>query len=274
MNTLPSFRDLVRQSWSIYTSRFKRLLLLIVLTFMVSLLGVIGSVPAIMGITFALGKGGMAGIGTMTASIVWAVAMLVTMILVSVALQIAMIFGISEEGENVSTQELVRKSLPFVLPYLWVSILTGLAVLAGFVMLIIPGIVFSLWFWMSTFLVIFENERGIESMRKSRGYMKGLMKPVLWRFLGLILLVVLVSIAAGIVSSILHLDQDNNIISVIFNSILSPFFVAYSYLLYRAVRRMNSEPEVVAEPEPKPEPEKPAIASPVDSGKPSDQPAS
>jgi hypothetical protein len=50
----------------------------------------------------------------------------------------------------------------------WVTILAGLAVVGGLLLLVIPGIIFATWFYMSAYVVIEEGLSGTAALRRSR----------------------------------------------------------------------------------------------------------
>jgi uncharacterized membrane protein len=74
--------------------------------------------------------------------------------------------------------------------YLGASLLLSLAVAIGFVLLIVPGIIFGLMFMFATFVVI-ERELGpIDAMNESNRLTRGLK----WPLLGFVLLLVLINL--------------------------------------------------------------------------------
>lgn len=78
---------------------------------------------------------------------------------------------------------------PF-LKYLGASILFGLAVAAGFVLLIVPGVIVGLMFMFTTFIVIDRGLGPIEAMKESRRITDGHK----WMLLGFSLMLVLINL--------------------------------------------------------------------------------
>jgi uncharacterized membrane protein len=70
------------------------------------------------------------------------------------------------------------------------SILLGLTVAAGLILLIVPGIIFALMFMFTTFIVIDREFGPIDSMKESRRLTYGHK----WKLLGLSLLLVLINL--------------------------------------------------------------------------------
>jgi len=78
---------------------------------------------------------------------------------------------------------------------LWVSVLAGLAVVGGFILLIVPGVLFLVRFSFATTVVVVEDQRG----RKAMGRSWRLVKGRFWKVLGTLLLAgILSSLVAGI----------------------------------------------------------------------------
>lgn len=123
----------------------------------------------------------------------------------------AIAFRIQEQSVPHIAQEL-RDTWPLVIPTLIVSILSGLAIFGGSLLLIIPGIIFSVWFAFSVYPVLLENKRPIEAMKQSKWLVKGRWGAVLWRLIapaiifGIVILIVegLFELLVGVVANELN----------------------------------------------------------------------
>ncbi len=73
-----------------------------------------------------------------------------------------------------------------------VSIIYGLTVLAGSLLIIVPGIIFALWFYFSQYGVILDNQKPLEAMKNSKTLVAGRFGAVLWRLVAPTFLYVLV----------------------------------------------------------------------------------
>lgn len=80
-----------------------------------------------------------------------------------------------------------REHYAAVLPNLWKAIYTSIfvaaTVLFGTLLLIIPGIIFSIWFYFSLYPVIFKGIAGRPAMRESKSLVQGRWLGVFWRIL-------------------------------------------------------------------------------------------
>lgn len=72
-------------------------------------------------------------------------------------------------------------ALTLVPAVLLVSVLYAIAVLGGFLLLIVPGIIFMTWFCFSIFIVVIENERGVRALKKSKALVRGRTFAILLR---------------------------------------------------------------------------------------------
>jgi hypothetical protein len=81
---------------------------------------------------------------------------------------------------------------------LWISILSGLAILLGFVLLIVPGVILLVRYYFGTTVLVVEGQKGSKALRRSFRLAKG----SFWKILGTILLA---SILAGVVEGVLSI---------------------------------------------------------------------
>lgn len=62
-----------------------------------------------------------------------------------------------------------------------VSIIYGLVTFGGFLLIIVPGIIFAFWYYFSNLAVILDNKKPIEAMKFSKQLVAGRFGAVLWR---------------------------------------------------------------------------------------------
>ena len=115
--------------------------------------------------------------------------------------------------------------------------LVGLAVLGGFILLIIPGIIFLVMFSVAIPALVVENLRGTDAMSRSWNLVKG----SFWHALGLIIVAgIITAVVGGIVGAIGGAISDNWFVVWIFQAIAqiitAPFTALVSVLLYLDLR--------------------------------------
>ena len=81
----------------------------------------------------------------------------------------------------------VRQSLGYGLQrlgsFLWISLLVGFMITGGSLLLLIPGLMFTVWFLFAPFILAREDARGMEALLKSKAYVAGRGWPVFGRLL-------------------------------------------------------------------------------------------
>ena len=78
------------------------------------------------------------------------------------------------------TRDEIIEALDILWPVILSSILAGLAVLGGFVLLIIPGIIFSTWFAFVIYAVALDGEKNTAALRASKRLVTGRWWEGLW----------------------------------------------------------------------------------------------
>jgi membrane-anchored glycerophosphoryl diester phosphodiesterase (GDPDase) len=117
---------------------------------------------------------------------------------------------------------------------LLVSIMVGIVVAIGFILLIIPGIILLVFFSISIPSVVVESRRGREAMRRSWNLVKG----HFWHVLGVI---VVTAIITGIIQSVLRAIAGHTaILELILGTagqvLVAPFSALVTVLLYLDMR--------------------------------------
>ncbi len=124
----------------------------------------------------------------------------------------------------------LRRFAPRLPALIMVSLLTGLAVLAGTVLLIIPGIIASVWFLFAGFIVVLENRSPWLALKLSRRLTRAVFWPVLFRWLAIMLLIG----ALGLLVNSLP------VAGALANALLlGPFSTVFIYELYLACRTIE-----------------------------------
>jgi hypothetical protein len=157
-------------------------------------------------------------------------------VIINAILQAALLRGaaLATVGDPVDINDSYRWGLRRFGSVLVVSLLVGLAVAIGFLLLIIPGIIFLVMFSVAVPALVVEGVRGTDAMRRSWNLVKG----HFWHVFGVI---VVAAILTGIVSGILGaIGGSNSVLRLIFGTIaqvlVAPFSALIAVLLYLDVR--------------------------------------
>lgn len=153
--------------------------------------------------------------------------------------QVSLIIAISDE--KINTKEAYKKSKGMILEYVILSLLSFLVVIGGTALLIIPGIILSIYFSFSIFIFVGEGERRFNALSKSFNYIKGYWWSILKRTIFIILVFLIPALIIILISQIIGLSQEDskmaiNVLLVIF----APIATIYYYLIYNNLKSLKS----------------------------------
>lgn len=170
--------------------------------------------------------------------------------------QLALLAAVTEEGQPVGgILGAYRKGVRMLIPFIWVNVLVTLANLGGYLLLLVPGLLLSIYFSLSLYVLFAENRGGLSALVTSWYYVKGYWLSVLWRFLffGLAFLFIILVMgfvtagptffsmfkAGGAVKP--EVPLWSQIFNLFFNNLFFiPLSVIYSYGIYRALRQIKA----------------------------------
>jgi hypothetical protein len=133
---------------------------------------------------------------------------------------------------DLDLSQTVQAALPYLLPVIGASILAGIGIAIGFILIIVPGLIL-LTFWCLIIPFIVIGGSGVfaafgDSMRTVRGYA--------WRVFGTYVLVFLILIAftivLGLILIVLPVFLRNFVNNVVAGTLISPFLALVATLLY------------------------------------------
>lgn len=132
--------------------------------------------------------------------------------------------------------ETFKETKPLFWPYIGLSLLTALLVLCWALLLIIPGIIFSVLYSFAIYAFFFEGKKDMEAIRRSRALAKGYFWPIFGRFMlmGIIVLCFTMILSApfvGMPENSVEAQIGNFIIQVI-SWIMGPITLFFSYNIY------------------------------------------
>ena len=140
----------------------------------------------------------------------------------------ALFYTLKEKDFNVvSIKDMLWLTWSKVGSFAWVAFLMGILTFLGFVIFIIPGIVIYVWLSLSLYVLVFEDIKGKNALRRSRILVKGYWWELFSRLFLFFLLVSVISIIPII----------GGLIKVLF---LMPLGVIYGYLIYEDLKRVKS----------------------------------
>ncbi len=167
-------------------------------------------------------------------------------IIVSALTQAAIIYGTFQDlrGQKAGMAACISRGIATMIPVIVGSILFSLAVVVGLTLLIIPGIILLLMWWVYIPVVVVENEGIMGSFGRSSALTRGRR----WHLLGLLLVIVLISIVissvlVGSVAAIIMTAQSESaffavqVIQYVISAMITAFsavMIAVTYYYLRA----------------------------------------
>lgn len=234
--TLPSVGDLLKRTFSVYKARLGTFLGIMIL-------------PAISGFLLLIPSAVLKDIPVLGISlfiIFWLVIMII-----GLWSQVSLIFAIKEREEKIGIVESFRRGWHKIISFVWVSILVGFITLSGYVLFIIPGIIFSIWFAFSSYVLVSEDLREMNALFRSKQLVAGYWWKVFWRFLimGIVILLFFGALFGIIFFGIKTVGVlfpplvafIEPIIRIIFTLFIMPFSVAFGFLLYEDLKKQKAQ---------------------------------
>lgn len=214
--SLPPIGDLLSSAWKVFVERWQLYVSLMII--IAVLQAVTGYVMPASGTNDALWS--IQGETVLTAA---DAVVLLVVVIVSIFTQSAVYYAIINREKTMAFQDAVRNGIKMVVPFFIASFLAGLASLVGLVFLIIPGVLFYIWFMFSGYVVFKEGKTGVEALKRSKELVAGHWWAIFWRF-------IFFAIGAGIVSGILGIIP--LVGPLLTTLIITPFSVIYVALIY------------------------------------------
>ena len=136
-------------------------------------------------------------------------------------------YAIKERGITKDARGLLVFSWNKIIPSSWITFLVAIILIAGFILLVIPGIIFSIWFSLALYVFVFEDIKGMPALYRSKELVKG----YFWSMFGRLFLF---GIITGLVGSI---PVVGNVISIFF---VVPFSIVCLYFVYEDLKMIKS----------------------------------
>lgn len=207
---------LFTESWEIFQRRFATLIGLFLLSVAAFVIPMGAAAALAMAAGLSLGKGAviaLAALGTLAGT--WLGFRCFAAFLHAVADETLLLRDALEQGKGM------------VLSLIWIGLLSAFIIGGGYLLLVLPGIVFTVWFCFTQFILVSDDLRGMDALLKSREYVRGEWFNVALR----LLLVWAASLLLGAI------PVAGPILSLAF----FPYLMIFHYLIYRDLRRMKGE---------------------------------
>lgn len=239
LQVFPGPIALCKEAWDIYSQR------------MTQMLGIMfGGMFVMVGAIIILFLIGLAvGIFFKAQSIEFIISVTILVVLVfiifiiySAWVHLAMVFAAVHHQEQIGIREAYKKTWGLINSYWWIQFLTGLIIMSGFILFVLPGSIFMVWFSLVSYVLVAENIKGMNVLLKSREYVRGRF----WEVLGRLVFLMALSFLPSAIELILFPGQHRppaiySVLSVVYGILLAPFSVLYGVLLYEKLKALRGE---------------------------------
>ncbi|MEK7168493.1 MAG: hypothetical protein AAB778_00600 [Patescibacteria group bacterium] len=206
--TLKTPVEYIKEAWGIYTKKENFVLFAKVMAVVVILTSAIGYL-----ISYFYSSNDWQNVGFVVLTLL--------SIVVGIWSQTVKYFVVLKIGNT--EKEIFRLGYKNMLKFFLISLVVGLIVLVGLVLLVIPAIMFGVWYSFSTWLVLDKNMGVFEALKQSKAMVKGRFWKVLGRTVTFGLFAFFVSIV------VVAIPYAGNLII----SFVAPLFMLPFYLMYR-----------------------------------------
>mgnify|MGYP003325633220 CR=1 FL=1 len=135
-------------------------------------------------------------------------------------------------GKSASALSAVKFGAGRLLPIFWTTIVTSIAIGFGLILLIVPGILFAMWFGLAQQVCVLENTIGFKALPRS----KQLVRPYLGSFLALGILVVVIAIGMNVGVGFIPEMYTKLVVSAVLGAIVTVFQTATFVIFYFSCR--------------------------------------
>lgn len=213
---LPSARAILGQAWAIYKQRLGTFLGIMVIPMLII---------TVSSVILAAGRGFLG----------------IPIFIISLWGQTALLYAIKDNQERIGVIESYRRGWHKILSYLWVSLLVLFIIMGGLLLLIVPGIIFAVWFGLAIYILIAEDLKGMNALLKSREYVKGKWGSVFWRFFFIFAISGIISLVLNLIFNFLKIPFGKEISNFIIGLFLTPLTMTYGFLVYSNLKALKGE---------------------------------
>ncbi len=237
-SSLPGVSAIFGQTWNIYKQRLGTFLGIIVIPMLIMMVvtAIFFVAGGSLGIVFLFSKFTAGSIGLF---ILLALLFFIIISVIQAWGQVALLYAIKDNSERIGIIESYKRGWHKILSYFWVYLLVSLVVFGGFLLLIVPGILFAVWFSFAIFILVAENLKGVKALSKSKEYVKGHWWGVFWRFFfieAVISIIYLIFIPIFSLLKIPFAPIIGEFIAILF---LTPFGMTYLFMIYNNLKALK-----------------------------------
>lgn len=181
LNSLPGAKAILSQAWALYKQRLGTFLGVMIIPTLVLIVIVplfVGSELLESKFLYSKFSAGASGFSVVAAKVSFLI-----IFISQLWGETALLYAIKDSQEGIGVVEAYRRGWHKIFSYLWLSFLAGFIIIGGFLLFVIPGIIFAVWFGVAAFVLIAEDLKGMNALLNSREYVRGKWGDVFWRLI-------------------------------------------------------------------------------------------
>lgn len=145
----------------------------------------------------------------------------------------SLIYAIKERDAKIGIVDAYKKGWHKLLSFIWIYFLIIIIVIGGFILFIIPGIIFSIWFSLAGYVLVSENKKGMDALKRSKELVGGYWWAVFGRA---VLFNLILGLGIGLILFIISfIPFSSNIISLL----ASPLTIIFTFLIYNNLKTIK-----------------------------------
>ncbi len=230
---LPGPAVILKQAWSLYKQRFGTFLGITVIPMLVmTAFGLLSAAGGFLAVT-------KPGLGSFGLLLVLGVVLFIVALVIFPWGLLALLFAVKDSTENIGVGTAFRRAWGKIRSYYWITILMTLILVGGLMLLIVPGIVFMIWFGFAMFVLVDEGLKGMDALLKSREYVRGQWWGIFGRLLVMWLLAIVVAMIQAIILKTVSSEATKQLVQFLVSLFLTPFIISYTYILYQNLKTLK-----------------------------------
>ncbi len=140
---------------------------------------------------------------------------------------------------NRAIKEAIVETRKRLLQFLFINGFLTILLFLGFFILIIPGIIFLVWFSFTDYIFFEEGLSGLQVFKQSYQYVKHYFLDVLIRLFAIGIITLLFGALAGLLIKYVPITMFKTVLGILLSSILMPIPAIYGYLLYQELKKIK-----------------------------------
>lgn len=244
---LPGPFEILKIAFNTYKNKFFKIIIVILLPYILSGLITVGIIALIM-VFFRYSLNDLLSftrpnedIAPIILMILFGLVFFIMFSLSNIISQISLILYLDQKDRNIGIIEAFKLSFSKIWSCWKVGALSGLILMSGFMLFIIPLIIFAVWLSFSAYIVICEDIKGLDAIIKSREYVRGLW----WKTTFRVLFLPFIYYAFYVITERMYVTvmSENTAFAFIklgIQFLLMPLVTIYHYQVYKSLRDYHS----------------------------------